>query len=369
MRGWSDYIEKERAARAAGAFRMAARLGLGRRAVHFVSLRSSGTKDYDMLASMGGRIVVTGGFSYIGSAVAAECLRRGFSVHTLTNRRPPDGTRLTRSELRFDPEYLAKELAGATAFINTYWIRFPWAGLGFPAAVRNSAMLIDASARARVGRIVHVSVSNAPGADDLDYYAGKAAVERLVRNAGIAYAIVKPTLVVGPADVLTNNIAWLLRRFPVFLLPEGGSYRLQPVTLPDAARLIVEAALETRNLEADAAGPEVFTFAGYVRQIAAACGLRRVFLPAPNPVVLGALGLLGLMLRDRVLTRDELVGLQREMLFSKTPALGRESVSAWLRASGQELGRRYVNDLDRHFRSGALDPIVEASVEVGFREE
>ncbi|MFA5139856.1 MAG: NmrA family NAD(P)-binding protein [Elusimicrobiota bacterium] len=313
---------------------------------------------------MGQRIVVTGAFSYTGAAVAAECLRRGFTVHSLTNRRPPGGSGITCSRLRFDPEYLAKELAGATAFINTYWVRFPWAGMGFSDAVRDSGMLIDTAVRAGVGRIVHVSVSNASDAGGLGYYSAKAEVERLVRDAGVGYAIVKPTLVVGPTDVLTNNIAWLLRRSPVFLLPEGGGCRLQPVTLSDAARLIVDAALETRNLEEDVAGPEVFTFADYVRQIAAACGLNRLFLPATNPVVLGVMGLLGLMLRDRVLTRDELAGLQREMLVSKAPALGREFVSAWIRAHGADLGRRYVNDLDRHFRAGALTPILGSSSEM-----
>lgn len=311
-----------------------------------------------MLASMSRRVVVTGAFSYIGAAVAAECLRRGLAVHTLTNRKPPEGSRITSSKLRFDNEYLAKEFAGSTAFINTYWVRFAWAGLGFSDAVRNSGMLIAAATRAGVGRIVHVSVSNASEGTGLGYFSGKAAVERLVRNAGVGYAIVKPTLVVGPADVLTNNIAWLLRRFPIFLLPEGGGCRLQPVTLSDTARLIVDALMETRNVEEDAAGPEVFTFAEYVRQIAAACGLHRVLLPAPNPVVLGALGLIGLTFRDTILTRDELIGLQREMLLSKAAALGRESVSAWLQAHGQGLGRRYINDLDRHFKAGALKPIL-----------
>jgi len=224
-------------------------------------------------------------------------------------------------------------------------------------------MLVGAAARAGVGRIVHVSVSNASDAGGLDYYSGKAEVERLVRSSGVGYAIVKPTLVVGPTDVLTNNVAWLLRRSPVFLLPEGGGCRLQPVTLSDTARLIVDAVVETRDLEEDVAGSEVFTFADYVRQIAQACGLRRLFLPAPSPVVLGALSLMGVILRDTVLTRDELAGLQREMLVSKEPPLGNESVSAWIRAHGASLGRSYVNDLDRHFRAGALTPILRPSAE------
>ncbi|MBI5244917.1 MAG: NAD(P)H-binding protein [Elusimicrobia bacterium] len=319
------------------------------------------------LRSMTGRIVVTGSFSYIGAAVSAELLRRGFVVHTLRNRRPPAGTTITHAPLRFDPDHLLRELTDAAAFINTYWIRFPWVGRGFSDAARDCATLIEAAAHARVGRIVHVSVSNASEASGLEYYSAKSEVERLVRSAGPNYAIVRPTLVVGPADVLTNNIAWLLRRFPFFLLPGGGAYRLQPVTLEDAARLVVDAALEAGNLEEDAAGPEIFTFAEYVRQVASACGLRRLFLPAPDPIVLSALGLLKPFLRDIVLTRDELAGLQQELLVSRKPALGRKSVSAWIQANGSKLGREYVNDLDRHFRSDAKKPIVSVCAGAGVK--
>jgi len=309
---------------------------------------------------MSGRIVVTGAFSYIGAAVAEECLRRGFAVHTLTNRRPPEGTKITSAPLRFDAERLAEQLSGAYAFINTYWVRFPWAGLGFDTAVRNSAALLSAAARARVGRLVHVSVSNASDAPDLGYYAGKAAVERKVRDSGLSCAIVRPTLVVGPGDVLTNNIAWLLRKFPLFLLPGRGACSLQPVTLSDAARLIVDAALRVENLEVDAAGPEVFTFAEFVRAVASACGAHRIILPAPEPLVLGALELLNRPLRDIVLTREELIGLQRGLLLSKKAPLGRESVSEWLVVNGPKLGLEYVNDLDRHFGAGAGSPIASA---------
>ncbi len=304
------------------------------------------------------RAVVTGAFSFIGSAVAHELLGRGFAVHTLTGRRPPVPTAISAAPLRFDEDHLSRELDGANVLVNTYWIRFPHAGQTFGTAVARSRILLQAARRAGVGRVVHVSVSNASSGEALGYYRGKAEVERSVRALGIPFGIVRPTLVVGPRDVLTSNIAWFLRRFPAFLLPGGGSYRLQPVTLEDTGRIVADAAEGTGDVEMDAAGPEVLSFREYVRSVARAVGRRRPLFGAPGWLSLGALGLLEPWLRDVILTREELEGLRAELLVSRRPPLGRQSVRDWLARHGPELGRRYVNDVERHFGAGTTEPIL-----------
>ena len=307
------------------------------------------------------RVVVTGAFSYTGAAVARELLARGYSVHTLTNRQPPSGAyRITWAPLRFDIAELVEQFAGADAFVNTFWVRLPHGGQSFETAVAQSRLLLEAAVRTSV-RVVHVSVSNAASGRNLGYYRGKAEVEEAIRAAGAAYAIVRPTLIVGPADVLTNNIAWFLRRSPFFPLPGGGRYRLQPVTLRDVGLVVVDALEQSDNLEVDAAGQEVFTFADYVRLLADACAVRRIIVPVPRALALAALRIGGTFLRDVVLTDEELLGLEQELLLSHEPPRGRESVTAWLKAQGVMLGHHYVNDLGRHFESGAtraiLDPV------------
>lgn len=172
------------------------------------------------------------------------------------------------------------------------------------------------------------------------------------------YSIVRPTLVIGPADVLTSNIAWFLRRFPIFPMPAGGSYRLQPVTLADTGRIIADALTTAGNLEMDAAGPEIYTFREFVSLLAHICGLRRWIVSAPRWLALTAVRGVGLGLRDVVLTREELLGLQQELLLSHGPPRGMESVSAWLKSHGDQLGKQYVNDLHRHFGNGRKDVIL-----------
>jgi uncharacterized protein YbjT (DUF2867 family) len=304
------------------------------------------------------RAVVTGAFSYLGAAVARELRRRGFAVDTLTNRRPPPGeTEISAAALEFDPDHLIRALRGADVLVNTYWIRVPHRGLGFETAVENSRTLVEAAAAAKVGRLVHVSVTNASLCSPLGYYRGKAEVDAMVRASRIPHAIVRPTLIVGPRDVLTSNIAWFLRRFPLFPVPDDGAYRLQPVMLRDTARIVADAAEAGHDLDVDAAGPEVFSFLDYLRVLARACGVRRPLVRVPGWLALAGLGTLAPFLRDTVLTRQELDGLERELLVSRTAPLGSDSVRGWLLDHGAMLGRAYVNDRRRHFGRGAQDPV------------
>jgi len=308
---------------------------------------------------MARRAVVTGAFSYIGAAVAAELLARGWEVRTLTNRRPPAGSKIAAAPLTFEKEHLRRQLEGADLFVNTFWVRIPFAGETFQSAVVRSGMLFDAAAAAGVGRIVHTSVSNPRSGLNLGYYAGKARVEERLRAAKVPYAIVRPTLVVGPADVLTSNIAWLLRRFPLFPVPDGGRCKLQPVTLADTARILADAAESPSGTEIDAAGPEAMTFWDYVQAVAGACGLTRLLVSMPSSVALAGLSLIEPLLGDVVLTEEELLGLQQELLLSHEPALGTESVRHWLQANADSLGRRYINDVSRHFGAGCDEAVLE----------
>lgn len=304
-----------------------------------------------------GRIVVTGAFGYIGGAVARELLGRGAAVHSLTGRRPVAGSPVTAAPLLFEREHLVRELRGADAFVNTFWVRLPEHGLTFDEAVERSRLLLESAAEAGVRRIVHVSVSNAAMGRNLGYYDGKARVEEVVRRLDASVAIVRPTLVVGRGDVLTGNIAWLLRRFPFFMVPEGGRCRLQPVTLDDTARLIADLAQRADTVEVDAAGPRIFTFGEYVETIASACGLRRSAVSVPGWVALLALRLVGRVLGDVVLAREEWLGLKQELLLSGASPAGQESVSDWLKENGPDLGRRYVHDWRRHCGADRFGPV------------
>lgn len=299
--------------------------------------------------------VVTGAFSYTGSAVAKSLIARGYTVRTLTNRTAPvhdPGPGVEAFPLQFaEPGRLEQAMRGAEIFVNTYWVRYPGVGVSFDNAVRNTGVLLNAARAAGVRRTVQVSVSNPSLDSPLGYYRGKARVEELVRALGTSYAIVRPTLVVGPKDILVDNIAWFLRRFPVFALPGAGRYRLQPVTLDDAGEIIAEAALAREDMTIDAAGQEVMTFRDLVEAIAAAVGRRPPIISVPPTVALALLKAVGWAVGEVILSREELEGLTTELLVSREPPRGAHSVRDWLRDHGEDLGRSYTSEMGRHVTS------------------
>ena len=292
--------------------------------------------------------VVTGAFSYTGRWIAQALLERGRRVRTLT-RAPAPGhplaTAVERAPLVFDGS-LVESLGGADTVYNTYWVRFERGRTTFAGAVESSRRLFEAAGRAGVRRLVQISVANPSEDSPFPYFRGKAQVEELLRASGLAWAIVRPTVVFGPGDILINNIAWILRRFPVFLVPGDGRYELQPVSVRDTARLAVDAADGT---VVDAVGPERFAFEELVRLLKGAVGSRSRIGHATPAVALALTRAAGLVLRDVVLTRDELESLMAGLLVSHEPPLGRERFTAWVEEHADTVGRTYASELARNF--------------------
>lgn len=294
--------------------------------------------------------VVTGAFSFTGRAIAEELLRRDRVVRTLTRRTHPDdplAARIESAPLVFDDPAV---LAGAETLYNTYWIRFPRGGATFAQAVEHTRALLRAAREAGVRRVVHISVTNPSEGSSLPYFHGKALCERVVAECGISYAIVRPTLVFGAGDILLNNIAWCLRRFPLFTVPGDGSYQVQPVSLGDTARLAVAAGLSEEDVVLDAAGPETYTYEQLVRLMAAAVGRHPRLVHVPPRVAVALARLVGVVQRDVLLTSEELSGLMANLLVSHAPPRAGESFRAWLESCAPELGRGYVSELARNFR-------------------
>jgi NADH dehydrogenase len=295
--------------------------------------------------------LVTGAYSYSGAAIAERLLGAGRPVRTLTFHPERADGRIEVRRYRFDdPVALARDLEGVDTLYNTYWVRFDHGRTTFAAAISNSRALFHAARRAGVRRIVHISIANPSIDSPLPYFAGKAAVERALAEAGVPYAIVRPTWVFGGArDVLANNIAWILRHLPVFALPGDGGYPVQPVHVEDLARICVDAAGAAGDLVVDAAGPETMTFAELVGEVREALGRHAPILRVPAPLMAAAARALGVVVRDVVLTPDEISGLTAGLLVSAAKPRGTIAFTEWLEENRESLGLCYANELDRHF--------------------
>ncbi|HIE13622.1 MAG TPA: hypothetical protein EYP63_09425 [Desulfotomaculum sp.] len=127
-------------------------------------------------------------------------------------------------------------------------------------------------------RFVHLSIVNAAAESALPYFRGKGILEKELFRSGLSYAIIRPTVIFGIEDILINNIAWLLRHFPVFAVPGDGH-----------------------------------------------------------------------LVRDVVITRDELRGLMAGLLVSSGPVTGRVRLSGWLAENAGCVGTIYASELRRHY--------------------
>jgi uncharacterized protein YbjT (DUF2867 family) len=296
---------------------------------------------------------VTGASGYSGLHIARLLLDRGAVVRSLTGhprRRDPFDGRVEVRELQFeDPARMRESLADVKVLYNTYWVRFDRGRATHAGAVENSRRLFRAAADAGVERVVHVSVTNPSLGSPLPYFKGKAQVEQALAASGLSHAILRPAIFFGGRDVLINNIAWLLRRLPVFGIPRG-RYGLRPIHVEDLARLAVEQGASRATLTMDAVGPETLGFDELVRLVRGAVGSRAFVVTVPRWLLLLTSRLLRPVVGDVVLTADEVDGLRSNLLVSSGPPTGSTRFSEWVGQHAQELGVTWASELDRHFK-------------------
>ncbi len=297
------------------------------------------------------RHAVTGVFGYSGRRIALRLRAEGRAVVGLTNSPDRDGVfggGLPVHPLDFDrPDDLARALEGAEVLYNTYWVRFNHRRFTHARAVRNTELLFAAARRAGVRRIVHVSITNPDEASPLEYFAGKGRLERVLRETGIPHSILRPAVLFGGGDILINNIAWALRRLPVFAVFGDGRYRLQPIHVDDLAALAVAEGKAAGERVVQAIGPETFTFRELVEHIGEIIGRRRPMIHVSPALGYAACRLIGWCVRDTFLTREEIAGLMAGLLAVDAPPAGATRLSDWVASVRDTLGLRYASELAR----------------------
>ena len=299
---------------------------------------------------------VTGATGYTGRYIARRLLEEGHTVQSITGhpqRANLFGDQVALHPFNFDrPDLLRETLSGTDTLFNTYWIRVNYGDRTHERCVEETRILFNAAKDAGVRRIVHVSVTNPDPDSPLPYFRGKGQLEEELRGLGISYAILRPTLLFSTEDILLNNIAWTIRKFPVVLLPGTGNYGIQPIFVEDLADLAVEASCSRENVEIDAVGPEVFAYAEMVKMVRDKIGSRCLVMPSPKWLTYAAGRFLGVFLDDIVLTMDEIRGLSAGLLVSRSDAEppADTKLSEWLDLNGADLGLRYASEVRRHYR-------------------
>lgn len=299
--------------------------------------------------------VVTGAFGFTGKYIAKILLDKGIEIRTLTNSSPEEnsfGEKIKVFPLNFeDQESLVESMKGVSVLYNTYWVRFNYKGkeanFNHSLAVENTLKLLNSAKEAGIKRIVHISITNLSEDSPFEYFRGKAKLEEAIINSGISYAILRPALIFGKEGILINNIAWLLRKFPLFAIFGDGKYRIQPIYVEDLAEIAVEMGKRNENCIVDTIGPETFTFKEMVEKIGEIIGKKRPIISVPDSIGYLSAFIIGKFLGDVVITKEEIKALRAELLYTDSDPVGKTKFTDWAKGNSNLLGIKYFSELKR----------------------
>jgi uncharacterized protein YbjT (DUF2867 family) len=210
------------------------------------------------------RILVTGATGLLGGAVLNLLLAGGHEVRCLVREGSPLASRLdpwielVRGDAG-DAGGLSRALSGMDALLHI-------------AGIKYAPQVVEAARRAKVERLVVVSSTSAHSA--YDFRSGpKLRMEKVVRESGVDYTIVRPTMIYG--SELDKNLHRLLRfldRSPVFPVFGSGENLWQPVYHEDCAKGVYEALVQPAAVgeSYDLPGAEPLTYLELVKTAAGA---------------------------------------------------------------------------------------------------
>lgn len=291
-----------------------------------------------------GLVAIAGGSGFIGRAIARRLVSiAGMRVRLLTRNPEAARRRLGAAPFEFvraevtEPDSLESALAGTSAVVNAvqfegYPVENPRRGFTFERVDYGGTLALLAAAKtAGVKRFVYISGAAADPSSSHPGFRAKGRAEQAIRDSGIAFTILRPSLVYGPEDKVVNAFARILRFAPVFVVPGTGRQKIQPVLVDDVAACVALAlGGRGRNGTFEIGGPELMTFDDLIRLIMEITGRRRLIVHVPENLMRAA-GALAERLPRPLFSRDavtfvtadnacEIGSLVREFGIKLTPA-------------------------------------------------
>ena len=243
-------------------------------------------------------ILVTGASGFVGSHHVPALLAAGHRIVALA-RTPTTGEivigrlpaeRREQVEIRIGdvtrPDSLEPVMAGVDAVVHLVAIPRDLRGGADLRLVNTEGTraVIAAMWKAGVKRLVHLGAMGVEDDPSLHYASSKAKAEGLVRDSGLDWTILKPSLQFGPGDGFFNLVAGLVRISPgIVPVPGDGSARFQPIHAADVAEVTVRVLADPSTIGAtfELGGPRYWTYKEITREVKTALGKRRVIVPMP----------------------------------------------------------------------------------------
>lgn len=240
-------------------------------------------------------VTVFGGGGFVGRYVCEYLLKAGARVR-VAQRSPKSAYFLQPlgqvGQIQFAnadvnrPDSVALAVSGADAVVNLVSV--------FGRAMQRvngvgAGIVAEEAAKAGAGALVQVSAIGADPAGPADYAKSKAAGEANVRKAFPKATIIRPSLVFGPEDQLTNRFASLLAMLPTYpvIAPKT---KFQPVYVRDLGRAIASAALDPKTHGGktyEIGGPDVMTMRALTAEIGRLAGQDTGLIDLPDVAAAG----------------------------------------------------------------------------------
>jgi nucleoside-diphosphate-sugar epimerase len=215
-------------------------------------------------------------------------------------------------------------------------------------------MLIDCAKEAGVKKVIYTSHTQTSLDSPFPYIREKAKIEHHLKNSGLKWGIVRPCAIFGRTvqeSIMINNIAYLIRKFPVFPVPGDGNYYFQFVHAEDMARLIVEALESESNMDVDAVGPDKVTFRQIVEHCAKEMGTTCKVIPGINQSILNILTKpMNWYFDDILMDNNDLKLMTSGLTCSHEPPTGKISFLEWIREHKEDLGRQWTSSIKRYYK-------------------
>jgi NADH dehydrogenase len=247
-------------------------------------------------------ILVTGASGFVGRHIVPTLLASGHRVVALARSATASELVVGRLpaadrgdvEVRIGdvtrPATLAPAMAGVDAVVHLVAIPRDYNGGADLRLVNTEGTraVVAAMGTAGVRRLVHMGAMGVQDDPDLHYASSKAKAETLVRESGLGWTILKPSLQFGEGDGFFNIIAGLVRISPgVVPVPGNGASRFQPIHVADVAAVTLRALDDPTTIGGafDLGGPRYWTYREITREVLTALGKKRLVVPMPVALI------------------------------------------------------------------------------------
>jgi len=247
-------------------------------------------------------ILVTGADGFVGSWTIPALLRADHRVVAMV--RTPEAGALVRDRLPAawrdgveprvadvtEPATLGAAFEGADAVLHLAAIPLDRNGGAelFRVNTGGTRNVVAAARTAGVRRLIHMGALGVVDDPALHYASSKAKAEALVRESGLDWTILKPSLQFGEGDGFFNIIADLIRVSPgIVPVPGDGRSRFQPIHGGDVARIVAWCLQDPATIGQtfELGGPRYWTYREITAEVARALGKSRRVIPLPVPLI------------------------------------------------------------------------------------